>query len=136
MSKYFYMNIKYKGFTLIEVMIVVVIIGILAAIAYPSYTRYVAQSTRAEGLSALMRLANLQEQYYLDNRKYTTDLSELIGADPYITEHGNYSVTSSGTSSFTLKAVAQGIQASRDSSCSPLTITDTGAKGPSAECWK
>ncbi|ESE40761.1 type IV pilus assembly protein [Shewanella decolorationis S12] len=136
MSKYFYMNIKYKGFTLIEVMIVVVIIGILAAIAYPSYTRYVAQSTRAEGLSALMRLANLQEQYYLDNRKYTTDLSELIGADPYITEHGNYSVTSSGTSSFTLKAVAQGIQASRDSSCTPLTITDTGAKGPSAECWK
>jgi type IV pilus assembly protein PilE len=136
MSKYFYMNIKYKGFTLIEVMIVVVIIGILAAIAYPSYTRYVAQSTRAEGLSALMRLANLQEQYYLDNRKYTTDLSELIGADPYITEHGNYSVTSSGTSSFTLKAVAQGMQASRDSSCTPLTITDTGAKGPSAECWK
>jgi len=45
-------------------------------------------------------------------------------------------VTSSGTTSFTLKAVAQGIQASRDSSCAPLTLTDTGAKGPSAECWK
>ena len=125
-----------RGFTLIEVMIVVVIIGILSAIAYPSYTRYVAQSTRAEGLSALMRLANLQEQYYLDNRKYATDLTKLIGADPYITEHGNYSVTSSGTTSFTLKAVAKGVQASRDSSCTPLTITDTGAKGPSTECWK
>ena len=117
------MKIKDNGFTLIEVMIVVVIIGILSAIAYPSYTRYVAQSTRAEGLSALMRLANLQEQYYLDNRKYATDLTKLIGADPYITEHGNYSVTSSGTTSFTLKAVAKGVQASRDSSCTPLTLS-------------
>ncbi|ABX48340.1 MAG: type IV pilin protein [Gammaproteobacteria bacterium] len=130
------MKVQCKGFTLIEVMITVVIIGILAAIAYPSYTQYIALSARSEGLAALMRIANLQEQYYLDNRVYATDLTKLVGANPYVTEHQHYSVSSSGTSSFTIKAVAQGVQASRDASCSPLTISDTGAKGPSAECWK
>ncbi|MBI1676891.1 type IV pilin protein [Shewanella sp. NKUCC05_KAH] len=130
------MKVQLKGFTLIEVMIAVVIIGILASIAYPSYTQYIAQSARSEGLAALMRIANLQEQYYLDNKKYATDLTKLVGANPYITEHKHYSVSSSGESSFTIKAVAQGVQASRDASCSSLTISDTGAKGPSAECWK
>lgn len=130
------MKVQCKGFTLIEVMITVVIIGILAAIAYPSYTQYIALSARSEGLAALMRIANLQEQYYLDNRAYATDLTKLVGENPYVTEHQHYSVSSSGTSSFTIKAVAQGVQASRDVACSPLTISDTGAKGPSAECWK
>lgn len=74
------MKVQLKGFTLIEVMIAVVIIGILASIAYPSYTQYIAQSARSEGLAALMRIANLQEQYYLDNKKYATDLTKLVGA--------------------------------------------------------
>lgn len=126
-----------KGFTLIEVMIAVVIIGILASIAYPSYVQYVAKSARSEGLAAVMRVANLQEQYYLDNRAYTTDMTKLgLSASPFITEHGHYSVTSSGMGTLTVTATAKGIQASRDTACATITLTSAGVKGPSEECWK
>lgn len=125
-----------NGFTLIELMIGVAIIGILAAIAYPSYTDYIAKSARSDGLAAVMRVANLQEQFYLDNRAYTEDMSELIpGTDPFITEQEFYSVDSTGTTGFTIVATAQGIQASRDSACATIQLTDTGAKTP-LECWK
>ena len=127
---------RLMGFTLIEVMIVVVIVGILASIAYPSYIQYITRSNRSEGQAALLRVANLQEQYYLDNRTYTTDMTELGLADPYVTENGLYSVSSTGTSSYTLTAAPKGSQATRDTQCGSLTLKDTGEKGPSAECWK
>lgn len=124
-----------KGFTLIELMVTVAIIGILAAIAYPSYIDYVTKSGRSEGVAAVMRVANLQEQYYMDNRKYTEDMTDLGLKSPFITEHSHYSVTSAGTTSFTITAEAIGTQASRDSTCGTITMTDIGVKGPS-ECWK
>ena len=127
---------KVKGFTLIEVMIVVAIIGILASIAYPSYVDYITKSGRSEGVAAVMRVANLQEQYYLDNRAYATDMAKLGLANPFVTEHGHYSVASAGTSSFTITATAQGSQAARDSTCTTITMTSAGVKGPSTECWK
>ncbi|KIO36188.1 type IV pilin protein [Shewanella sp. cp20] len=125
------------GFTLIELMIVVAIIGILAAIAYPSYVNYITKSARSEGVAAVMRVANLQEQYYLDNRAYATDMTKLgLSANPFVTEHGHYSLASAGTGSFTITATAKGAQASRDSTCGTITMTSAGVKGPSAECWK
>ena len=125
------------GFTLIELMIVVAIIGILAAIAYPSYVNYITKSARSEGVAAVMRVANLQEQYYLDNRAYATDMTKLgLSANPFVTEHGHYSLASAGNSSFTITATAKGAQASRDSTCGTITMTSAGVKGPSAECWK
>ncbi|EGM69149.1 type IV pilus biogenesis protein PilE [Shewanella sp. HN-41] len=129
-------NNSLQGFTLIEVMIAVVIVGILAAIAYPSYIDYVIKSGRSEGVAAVMNVANLQEQYYLDNRAYATDMTKLGLANPFVTEHGYYSVASAGTSSFTITATAKGNQASRDSTCATITMTSAGVKGPSAECWK
>ncbi len=125
-----------KGFSLIELMIAVAIMGILAAVTYPSYIDYVAKSARADGLASLMRVANLQEQFYLDNRQYTTDMNDLnLGADPYVTDNGLYSVDSTGTTSFTVIATARGIQATRDSTCIMIQINDIGEKSP-AECWK
>ncbi|PKG57176.1 prepilin-type cleavage/methylation domain-containing protein [Shewanella sp. Choline-02u-19] len=124
------------GFTLIELMIVVAIIGILAAIAYPSYTDYVTKAGRSDGVTAVLNISNLQEQYYLDNRAYTTDLTKLGLSASYVTENGHYSVASTGGDSFTITASAEGAQKSRDSTCQTITLTDIGVKGPSAECWK
>lgn len=126
---------RLSGFTLIELMIVVVIIGILASIAYPSYINFITKSNRAEAHAALMKVANLQEQYYLDNKTYATDLTDLgLNASPFLTDNGIYEVSSAGTSQFTVSAKALGAQATRDTSCGTITITDTGVKAPGG-CW-
>ena len=129
-----------RGVTLIELMIVVAIMGILVAVAVPSYSSFVAKSNRSEGQTELVRIANLQEQYFVDNRKYTSDLSDLgLSGTKFTTESGYYeieSTTSNSNINFSLKATAQGSQATRDSSCTELTITDTGQKGAtSTTCW-
>jgi len=67
------MNRRNSGFTLIELMITVVIIAILVAIAYPSYTRYIARSNRTAAQSYLMDLAQREQQYLLDARTYADD---------------------------------------------------------------
>ena len=132
-------HLRYKGFTLIEVLIVVAIVGILASIAYPSYVDNVARSNRSEGQRELLRIANLQEQYYVDNRVYASDMTKLnLGADPFITESGHYSIdaTVSGAT-FSLTATAKGVQATNDSHCATLTVTETGKKSATnTDCWE
>jgi len=130
------------GFTLIELMITVAIIGILAAIAYPSYTSFVTQSNRSEGQRELLRFANLQEQYFVDYRTYSPILrplgeTTLLGNEKQIlTENGHYKIKiiEADASIFVLKANAQGSQKINDSVCSPLTINEAGEKGPPG-CW-
>ena len=127
---------RLAGFTLVELMIVVAIIGILASIAYPSYRGFVVRSDRAEALSELIRLANLQEQFFVDNRQYTDNLSQLgLGAEAtYTTATGNYIIASViNNNTFILTATAQGSQVD-DNGCTILNITDTGNKTP-AICW-
>lgn len=125
-----------RGFTLIELMIVVVIIGILASIAYPSYQSYVARAARADALAAMMKIANLQEQYYLDNRQYSSNMTLLgLAADPFIPEQGNYTIDAVASGAgYTITATATGAQAGRDAQCSPLTLSATGTKNKPA-CW-
>ncbi|WP_448211402.1 type IV pilin protein [Colwellia sp. MEBiC06753] len=130
-------NNKNNGFTLIELMIAVAIVGILAAIAYPSYTDFVARSNRSEGQRELMRLANLQEQLFVDTRSYTADLADLNVDSNYATDNYTYSATiaNNGTT-FTLKASAKTNQAAKDGACKDMTITNTGARTPATGCWE
>lgn len=95
-------TVRPEGFTLIELMIVVVIIAILAAFAVPSYQSFVLESKRAEGTAALSRMMDMQERYYTNQfpPTYTTDLTALgYSADPVLTESGYYSISATACGS-------------------------------------
>jgi type IV pilus assembly protein PilE len=138
---------KNKGFTLIELMIGVAIVGILASIVYPSYTDSVNRSRRAEAMTELVRVANMQEQYFADNRTYATDMTKLgFSADPYITENGYYSIDTAAvtaiTTDFMITATAAGLQGSNDSACTTFMLNYLGQKTAkkgtvvnTIECW-
>lgn len=68
---------RQNGFTLIELMITVAVIGILAAIAYPSYTQYVIRGHRAAAQAEMMDIANRQQQFFLANRSYASTLAAM-----------------------------------------------------------
>ncbi|MGI9274888.1 MAG: type IV pilin protein [Endozoicomonas sp.] len=82
------------GFTLIELMIVVAIIGILAAIAYPSYQASLTNGRRSEGHTALLDIVAKQEQFFLDNKVYATDLRQIgLNAAQFTTDDGWYIIS-------------------------------------------
>lgn len=89
-----------RGVTLIELMIVVAIIGILAAVAYPAYQDQAQKTRRSEGTTELTRIMDLQERFYINNfpPAYTTDLTDLgfDAAADVETENGHYQVTATG----------------------------------------
>jgi type IV pilus assembly protein PilE len=128
---------KMLAFTLIELIISVAIVGILAAIVYPSYSDFVSRSNRSEGQRELVRIANLQEQFFVDNRVYTEDMTKLgLNAQPFLTELGHYSINATVTgATFILQATAINMQAEQDTDCPSLSITHTGNITP-AECWE
>lgn len=129
----------YRGFSLVELLITVAIVGILAGVAYPSYTDYVTRSNRSEAQRELMRIANLQEQVFVDTRAYTEDMKKLgFDADPYITGSKYYSIDAAVTgNTFVLTATAKGIQGTNDTDCTTLTINELGTKGgESITCWE
>ena len=68
---------RMKGFTLIELMIVIAIIGFLSAIALPSYQNYVTQARRGEAVSLLLEMMQQQERFFIEQFTYTLDLSQL-----------------------------------------------------------
>ena len=128
------------AFTLIELLITVAIIGILASIAYPSYTDFVLRSNRTEGQRELMRLANLQEQVFVDTKTYAADMKGLgENKETIDTESGHYtiSISEQSTTTFILKAAAIGSQI-HDINCLTLTINELGQKNLNEQphCWE
>lgn len=124
---------KARGFSLIDVMITVAIVGILSAIAYPAYQSAMRKSNRAAAEALLSDVAQRQQSFLLDRRSYAADLTTLSVAMPVtVTQYYTVAITTSAgpPPSFTATATPIGSQAS-DLSGQALTITNTGAKGPS-----
>jgi type IV pilus assembly protein PilE len=133
------------GVTLIELMIVIVIVGILASIAVPSYRNYVMRAQRTDAMSALLRVAAAQEKFYLQNNTYAAtallDDAPPAGLGINGTDNGWYTLSVSGadlTAGFTVTAtaVAGGPQAV-DTHCATFSLTSAGQKtATNTDCWR
>jgi len=154
-----YVSTQRKGFTLLELMITVAVIGILAAISIPSYMSHMVKVRRAAAAACLMEGAQYAERYYTTNMKYDgfegkingtgtgtgtgTGIDSVLGCKKELEASSHYAIratllTGSAPTGFTLAAAPQGQQASRDTKCKTLTIDHTGKKeagGPVDECW-
>lgn len=137
---------RQAAFTLIEVMVVVAIIGILAAVAYPSYMGYIAKARRGDAVTVLMENAQWMERYFTQNSTYLNGAANptlpIIEA-PKDGTAKYYDITFSGTNTqvtYTLMATPKGNMVS--DACGAFTLTEAGVKGTSGGsissqlCWK
>jgi type IV pilus assembly protein PilE len=130
-----------QGLTLIELLVVVVIVGILAGVAYPSYRRQVIKSNRTEAKVELMQITGRLEKCYTRAHTYAGCLAD----EEYTTASGNYGIAvqvAAGGQTYLLSAQPQGGQ-SEDTTCGTLTLDETGLKkergtdtvDPAKKCW-
>lgn len=141
------MTIKDKGFTLIEVMVVVAIIGILSMIAYPAYTDYVRRGQRAEVKSLLLQNAQFLERNMTENNRYDLDSAAAAIVLPFdrSPQEGvaTYDITVEPltATTYTLNATPIAGQMMEGDDCNIFTLNERGQKGLTGaaltvgECW-
>ena len=126
---------KNKGFTLIEIMITVAIMGIITAAGWPAYDRYQTKNRRTDGISALLESRAKLEKCFTNYAAYDNGNCTIDDESP----RKYYAITvASATETYTLTATPQGIQS--DADCTTLTINELGVKGFTGgatvkRCW-
>jgi len=133
------------GFTLIEVLVAIAIIGILAAIAIPSYTSYIARSNRSDARGMMLEAAAFLQRSFSQNNQYPNALPPDFQKSP-ANGAANYNLTVSnpgGTATFLLRATRAGAMASDE--CGDLTLDHAGVRGlvsgtaiagrTATDCW-
>lgn len=150
------MNKKQNGFTLIELMIVIAIIGIIAGIGYPAYTQKMIEVKRSEALVALQKIAQMQEEYFSRNSSYADELITLgYNKNKIESETGIYKVSIEDTEpsncdgnnsnpclGYTLVAKPESKAQKKDEDCASIRLDHLGRKTAknkknkdSKECW-
>jgi type IV pilus assembly protein PilE len=140
------MTNKTRGFTLIELMIVVAILGIIAAVGYPSYLEHVKKSRRAEGMGHLLELADRMERFYSDKGTYAGATLGTTSANVFVatTDGGHYtlSIGAQDNVAFTISATPTNKSNQDTDKCHTFTMTSLGVKSVSGgslstdDCWK
>jgi len=131
-----------KGFTLLELMVVIAIIAMLAAYALPNYRQYVVQSKRAEAHAKVLEVAGMYEKFYANTNAYPTDVEGGAGTlglsvadylrwDDYRIRQAN----NAQGATWRVQAVARNAQRDDDTDCRRIWIDNLGQRGPSDECW-
>ena len=133
---------KQSGFTLIEVMITVVIVGILASIAYPSYTQYVTRTYRDSAKACLSEYAHAMERRYAAKLSYVGDLPQLDCAKAsnldtrYTFTFKSESLENLKQDEFTVQAKPKLVQAAKEKECGTMTIDQKGKRTAATDkCW-
>jgi type IV pilus assembly protein PilE len=141
------------GVTLLELMIVVAIVSIIATFAYPSYAQYIVNTKRTAATSTLLQVADRQQQFFMDNKRYANDLTDLgFSANPLFVSGDGMPATIGDTDTVyvfglanvaatTYIAVAAPLagQLKRDTDCGTLTLNQAGARGATGaadDCWR
>jgi type IV pilus assembly protein PilE len=125
------------GFTLIELMITVAIVGILAAVAFPSYASFVARARRADARTQLVQVAQFMQRFYAANDNYATDrqgnaisvpaqlqVSPADGGAIY-----NLSVVAPSATAYEIRMVPVALGPMSGDKCGTFTLTSTGVRG-------
>ena len=141
------MKRRQRGVTLIELMTVVAVLGIIAAIAIPSYRRYMVRANRTDAKTALLQTAQALERCYTNSTPYAYNGAVCTAAVtfPITVASGNYVITAPvrEPQAYTLEAAPQGAQATGDAECAIFSLTETGAQTVNGSlsatperCWR